>query len=225
MVPEPARLQRVRSDAFSRAQRHSRNVRRLKFALPSIAVILAVGFAAFSVMSTPPSGPIAKQTAEVAEGELVMANPKLEGFTKDGQRYSMNAGRAVQDFEQQGVVTLHGIDANMPIDKDKWARVQTESGVFDRNANTLDVTTDITVTTSDGMVANLKSAFLDINNGNLKTSDPVDIQANGSKISAGSMSILDNGKRVIFESNVRLDIDPDQMKAAQAGKGDIDASN
>ena len=206
-------------------KRHSRNVRRLKFALPSIAVILAVGFAAFSVMSTPPSGPIAKQTAEVAEGELVMANPKLEGFTKDGQRYSMNAGRAVQDFEQQGVVTLHGIDANMPIDKDKWARVQTESGVFDRNANTLDVTTDITVTTSDGMVANLKSAFLDINNGNLKTSDPVDIQANGSKISAGSMSILDNGKRVIFESNVRLNIDPDQMKAAQAGKGDIDASN
>ena len=128
----------------------------LKFALPSIGVILAVGFAAFSLMSTPPSGPIAKQTAEVAEGELVMANPKLEGFTKDGQRYSMNAGRAVQDFEQQGVVTLHGIDANMPIDKGKWARVQTESGVFDRNENTLDVTTDITVTTSDGMVANLQ---------------------------------------------------------------------
>ena len=86
----------------------------------------------------------------------MMANPKLEGFTKDGQPYSMTAGRARSGFRTTRRRDAHGIDANMPIDKDKWARVQTESGVFDRNENTLDVTTDITVTTSDGMVANLQ---------------------------------------------------------------------
>ena len=57
-----SRLQRVRSDAFSRAQRHSRTVRMLKFALPSIGVILAVGFVGIPIMSTPPSGSIAEQT-------------------------------------------------------------------------------------------------------------------------------------------------------------------
>ncbi len=154
-----------------------------------------------------------------------MANPKLEGFTKDGRPYSMLAGRAVQDFEQQGVINLEGIDAKMPVDKDNWARVQTDSGVFNRNDNTLDVTTDITVTTDDGMIAKLKSAFLDINNGNLKTSQPVNIQANGSTITAGSMAILENGRRIIFEKQVRMNIDPVGLKAFEAAKGGNDASN
>ena len=85
--------------------------------------------------------------------------------------------------------------------------------------------TDIIVTTTDGMVAKLKSAFLDIANGSLKSTTPVDIQSHGSRITADSMSVLENGKRVIFETRVRVYIDPVQMKAAQAARGDTNASN
>lgn len=216
---------RSRGDAFGRAQRHSRNVRRLKILLPVLGLLLVTGFAAMSIVSAPPAVSVQETDSDFAEGKLVMANPKLEGFTKSGQPYSMVAGRAVQDFEQQGIVRLEGIDAKMPVEKDNWARVQAESGVFDRNENTLDVKTDITVTTTDGLVAKLKSAFLDINNGNLKTAEPVDIQSNGSTITAGSMAILENGKRVIFEKRVRVHIDPDRVKAAEAARRDINASN
>jgi lipopolysaccharide export system protein LptC len=75
------------------------------------------------------------------------------------------------------------------------------------------------------MVAKLKSAFLDIANGSLKSATPVDIQSHGSRVTADSMSVLENGKRVIFESRVRVYIDPVQMKAAQAARGDTNASN
>ena len=85
--------------------------------------------------------------------------------------------------------------------------------------------TDILVTTTDGMVAKFKSAFLDIANGSLKSTTPVDIQSHGSKITAGSMTVLENGKRVIFETKVRVYIDRVQTKAAQAAKGDVNASN
>jgi lipopolysaccharide export system protein LptC len=219
------RTVRSRTDAFGRAARHSRNVRRLKFVLPVAAVLLAAGFISMSMMSAPPAVKIVEQGTDVADGKLVMANPKLEGFTKKGLPYSMIAGRALQDFEEQGIVTLEGIDAKMPLNEDNWARVQTESGVFNRIENTLEVDTAITVTTSDGLIAKLQSAFLDINNGNLKTSQPVDIQSNGSTITAGSMAILDNGNRVIFETKVRVNIDPDRVKAAEAARRDTDASN
>ena len=223
--PVAERAVQSRVDAFGRAERHSRWVRRLKIIVPIAAFAMAACLGVFSFLSAPPGIVIENQGSDVAEGKLVMANPKLEGFTKDGRPYSMLAGRAVQDFEDQGVINLESIDAKMPIDKDNWARVQTDGGVFNRTDNTLDVNTDITVTTDDGMIAKLKSAFLDINNGNLRTSMPVNIQANGATIAAGSMAVLENGRRIIFEKQVRMNIDPVSLKAAEAAKGGKDASN
>lgn len=214
-----------RAEAFGRAEKHSRRVRRLKVVLPLLAIVLAVGFAGYSFVSTP--SPVALETEGSAftEGKLVMNSPKLEGFTKDGRPYSVRATRATQDFDKQDIINLDGIDAKMPVEKENWARVEATSGVYDRTANTLNVPTDIVVTTTDGMVAKLKSAFLDIANGSLKSTTPVDIQSHGSSITAGSMAVLENGKRVIFETRVRVYIDPVQMKAAQAARRETNASN
>jgi lipopolysaccharide export system protein LptC len=154
-----------------------------------------------------------------------MDSPKLEGFTGDGRPYSVSATRATQDFDRQDIISLDGIDAKMPIEADNWARVEAQNGVYDRMANTLDVPTEIVVTTTDGLVAKLQSAFLDIANGSLKSATPVDIQSNGSRIVAGSMSVLDSGKSVIFEQRVKVNIDLGQMKAAEAAKGEANASN
>jgi lipopolysaccharide export system protein LptC len=214
-----------RAEAFDRAQRHSRRVRRLKIALPLLAVLMAVGFAGYSFVSTPAPVPIQTEGSAFEEGKLVMNSPKLEGFTKDGRPYSVNATRATQDFDRQDIINLDGIDAKMPVEADNWARVEAISGVYDRTANTLDVPTDILVTTTDGLVAKFRSAFLDINNGSLKSATPVDIQSHGSRITADSMSVLENGKRVIFETRVRVHIDPVQLKAAQAARGEANASN
>ena len=180
---------RARADAFGRAERHSRRVRRLKVVLPLLAVAMAVGFVGYSFLSTPSSVAVETEGSAFAEGKLVMASPKLEGFTKDGRPYSVTAARATQDFDKQGIINLDGIDAKMPVEKDNWARVEAKSGVYDRTANTLDVPTDILVTTTDGMIAKLKSAFLDIGKGSLKSITPVDIQSHGSRITADSMAV------------------------------------
>jgi lipopolysaccharide export system protein LptC len=214
-----------RAEAFGRAERHSRRVRRLKILLPLLAVVMSGGFVGYSLLATPASVTVQSEGSALAEGKLVMDSPKLEGFTKDGRPYSVNATRAIQDFDKQDIISLDGIDARMPVEQDNWARVEATSGVYDRAANTLDVPTDILVTTTDGMVAKLKSAFLDINKGSLKSTTAVDIQSQGSRITAGSMAVLENGRRVIFETRVRVHIDPVQLKAAQAARGDMNASN
>ncbi|MEP9386717.1 LPS export ABC transporter periplasmic protein LptC [Mesorhizobium sp. KR9-304] len=214
-----------RAEAFSQAERHSRRVHRLKIMLPLLAVVMSVGFIGYSYLSTPASVTVQTEGSAFTEGKLVMDSPKLEGFTKDGRPYSVSAARATQDFDKQDIISLDGIDAKMPVEAENWARVEATSGVYDRAANTLDVSTDILVTTTDGMVAKLKSAFLDIANGSLKSTTPIDIQSHGSRITADSMAVLENGKRVIFETHVRVYIDPVQMKAAQAARGDMNASN
>ena len=186
---------------------------------------MAATFILYSYLSTPGATPVTMEGAAFAAGKLVMASPKLEGFTKDGRAYVMTAVRAIQNFDQQGAIDLEGIDARMPVDKDNWARVEAKTGVYDRDSNTLQLNTDIVVTTTDGMTARLNSAFLDVGKGTLKSADPVAIERLGTKITADSMEMLDNGKLLIFEKRVRMNIEPQELNAGAQPSGDTNASN
>src|SRR5690606_232603 len=94
----------ARAEAFGRAQRHSRRVRRLKVVLPTIAVLLTGGFVVYSFLVAPASTRVETTAPPLAEGKLVMDSPKLEGFTKDGRPYSVNATRATQDYQEQDII-------------------------------------------------------------------------------------------------------------------------
>jgi lipopolysaccharide export system protein LptC len=215
---------RVAED-FVAAERHSRRVRALKFALPSLGVLIAVGFAAFSYLATPPSVSVDVAGSAIRDGKLVMANPKLDGFTEENLPYSMTAARAIQNLQQTGVIALEQIDAKLPVDADNFAMITAPAGTYDREKNTLDITSEMTVTTTDGMVVRFESAFLDMGKGMLTTSEPVDIRLDGSRIAADSMTVTEGGKVLVFEKRVRVQIDSNKLTTAQTEAGDADASN
>ncbi len=207
----------LRQAAFQRALRHSRRVRLLKTALPLAAVLIAAGFAAYSYIQLPGSVTFDISESAYANGKLVMANPKLDGFTKASRPYSMTAMRALQHVDQTGIVELEGIDAKLPINETNFAMIGADRGVYDRDKNTLDIPTAITVRTTDGMEVKLHSAYVDIEQGSLKTDKPVDIRMEGAKLAAESMSVLENGKVLIFERRVKMELRPDRLKSRQSG--------
>lgn len=210
----------ARMVAFRKAQHHSRRVRFLKFVLPVLALTLAGGFASYSWMLTPGDVSFDVTKTSFADGKLVMANPKLEGFTKDELPYSMSAIRAVQNLKTSGVFELDTIKAKLPIDADSWATLDAPRGIYDRDKNTINFNGDVTITTTDGMTARFSKAFFDIGKGDLKTSDPVDINANGTQIAADSMTVLENGKVLIFEKRVRMEIAPGRLQTSQKTTGE-----
>ncbi|RVC71984.1 LPS export ABC transporter periplasmic protein LptC, partial [Mesorhizobium sp. M2A.F.Ca.ET.046.02.1.1] len=65
---------------------------------------------------------------------------------------------------------------------------------------------------------------LDMGKGSMKTSNPVDVSRGGSRITADSMSVEDNGRLVVFENRVRVNIDPTALKAAGVNSGEQNAS-
>ncbi len=203
-----------RSAIFRRAERHSRLVRTLKIALPALGFAMAALFVYQSYRAAPPAVEITAEDSAVAEGKLVMANPKLEGFTPDNQPYSMSALRAVQDITNESVIELQEIAAKLPLNEEISADIKTSRGVFDRIANTLDIQTDIDIATSDGTVAKLRSALLDIGAGSMRTDRPVEIQAKGASITSDGMSVEQNGKLVVFENRVRVHIVPPKSDTA-----------
>jgi lipopolysaccharide export system protein LptC len=205
--------------AFRRARRQSLAVRALKVLLPGLAILIAVVFAAYSYLLTPGEVSIDILGSSYSDGKLTMANPKLDGFTKENRPYSMRAARAIQDVTNTSVFQLDDIQAKLPLSDGNWADVVTAKGIYDKDKNTLDIPTAMTVTTTDGMVARLNSAFVDIANGDLKTSDPVDITLQGSHITADSMTVGNRGKVLVFDEKVRLTMMPDRKKQAEPADG------
>lgn len=208
-----------RKEAFANALKHSRRVRALKVIVPTAALLMAGAFVAASYALTPAKVNVATEDTAYANGKLVMANPKLEGVTKDNRPYSMNAMRAIQDLKSQDVIELEDISAKLPVNLADWVSIAAKTGTYDRLANTLKVTSPLTVKTTEGMKAQFVSAFVDISKGNLETSDPVDIELNGTRVQADSMKVFDRGKVLVFENRVRMHINADQLQKIRSGNG------
>lgn len=215
---------RSREADFQRAQAHSSKVRVLKWVLPVLGGGIALVFGAHTFLSRVPELSYDIASVAYADGKLVMANPQLKGLTEDDRPYSMTAARAIQDPAKQNVVELEGIDAMLPIDAEHSAAIKAERGVYDSSANTLVVTTPMTVNSTNGMIAKLNSAHLNIDARTLRTEEPVEIIQNGNKITADTLSIVESGKVFIFEKRVRLNITP-QPRQQDARLGDENAGN
>jgi lipopolysaccharide export system protein LptC len=209
--------------AFRRARRHSSTVRTLKVLLPAAAILIAAGFTIYSYLLTPGQVSIDILGSSYSDGKLTMANPKLDGFTRGNRPYSMRAARAVQDVSNTGVIQLEDITAKLPVSDGNWANVRAAKGIYNKDKDTLDIPSAMTVTTTDGLTAKLDSAFINIASGDLKTSDPVDITLQGSHITADSMTVQDRGKVLVFDQKVRMTMMPEKKKSAGSNDGAADA--
>ncbi|HVW54114.1 MAG TPA: LPS export ABC transporter periplasmic protein LptC [Rhizobiaceae bacterium] len=205
------------ADAFRRARRHSAVVRTLKFLLPAAAVLIALSFFAYSYVFTPAQISIDLLNTGFKDGKLIMADPKLEGFTRDNRPYRMHAAKAIQSVSNTNLIELQKINARLPISDGNWADVSADKGFYDKDKNTLDIKSDMIVTTSNGITAKLKSAFVEMKNGTMTTPDPVDITVNTSHITADSMSIENRGQVLVFNRDVKLIMMPQGKKAAGGG--------
>lgn len=192
---------------FQAAQKHSTRVRILKTALPVAALLIAGIFSWFTFLATPAST-MKVQLDPSESGKLVMTSPQLNGYTKDNRLYSMTASRAVQDVNKAGVIALEGIDAHVPLSDTDSAVIDAQSGVYDSINGRLQLDSDFTVKTTNGLEARLKSAEVNIATGQIITEQPVDIRTGNAHILADRMHVTENGKVLLFEDRVKLVIDP-----------------
>ncbi|MGB8818145.1 MAG: LPS export ABC transporter periplasmic protein LptC [Rhizobiaceae bacterium] len=202
---------------FAAANRHSNRVRVLKVAIPAVALAGAALLAAATIFRPEIAAGVSTEGVSLSDGRIVMANPKLDGMTGDKRPYSMRAERAYQEVKKDGLIELETITAEMPFGAETTAQLVAGGGFFDNANNLLDLAKGVRLVTSDGMVANLRSARIDIGKNGLSTIEPVDITTKGSHITADTFSISDGGKLMIFEKRVRLTVDPKKLNNTRVG--------
>lgn len=209
---ETTRAPNQMSSAYRLAVAHSGRVRRLKILLPVAAVLVSMVFIGVSAMRAWLPENLKIESARVENGKVVMEKPAISGRNSDGINYSMRAERALQDIKNTAIIALEKIAAAVPVNDKIVARVEAESGVFDRATDKLDLDKPFVVRLNTGLEAQFQSAKLDIQGGTLTTNEPIKITSGETSIVAQSLKMTDKGRVITFAGAVKLNARPSAIR-------------
>ncbi|WP_185984017.1 LPS export ABC transporter periplasmic protein LptC [Aureimonas mangrovi] len=193
---------------FARARRHSRFVRLMKIGLPVVALLIVVSVMAALWLARSLPGNFSLAATSIEDGRLVMQDPRMSGSDSNDRPYAVIAQRAVQSLTG-GNIDLEGIRAELALDERTNAVISAANGIYNPDLETLRLSDDIAVDTSDGVAVRLSSADIDLAAGSLVGSGPVIITAPNQRLESGSLAIEDGGARFTFADRVKLTLLPE----------------
>lgn len=204
----------VRLDkARKSARRHSIFVRLLRFTLPVVGTLIALGVVGMVVFQNLLSGLSIGDISLTTEG-LVMSNPHLSG--NDGDRsYSVQADRAIQRITNPQVIDLENITAQITIAPGETLSITSRNGTFDTQMETLKLTNGITASHSKGYTAEFEYLDINMKTGTMLTNDAVDVTSNGGYIDAGSMEFDQRNNVLNFRQGVKMKLLPWALENGQ----------
>ena len=217
-VQSPAYLTELEA-RFALAARHSRLVRMLRVAVPSVVVLAMTGIVAVSIFNPfrmlMPKLPVDIGNLVVSGTKITMESPHLAGYTPDRRPYELWAKTATQDVTDPDHVELRTLRAKLLMEDQTITKLDAREGLYNSKDQLLDLHKDIFVQTSSGYEARLSQAFVDLGKGTVTSDEHVDVKLTNGTLTADRMRITGGGEVVRFEGNVVMDLDNlDMSKSA-----------
>jgi lipopolysaccharide export system protein LptC len=203
---------------FAIAARHSRVVRVLRIAVPTVVVLALAGVVAISIFN--PFRALMKQlpldmdNLVVSGSRITMESPHLSGFSPDQRPYELWAKTATQDLNHPDHVELKVLRAKILQEDRSTVTMEARTGLFDTKAQLLDLRKDIFLQSSSGYEARLSQALLDIGKGTVTSEEPVDVKLLNGTLTADKLRITEKGALVRFEGHVVMNLIMDEPDAA-----------
>lgn len=207
--------------AFEAAIHHSQIVRWLRRSIPVLSCLVL----AFLITKTlwgvlMPGIPAVSGTISIAGRKIVMENPKLSGFKRDGSTYELTAARAVQDLKAPNIVEMERIIARVQTGQAGWTNITGAEGTYDSKAERIDLRGGVKIKTDNGTEADLVDAKVEFKAGHVVSEKPVQVRIPQGNIKADGLQVLDNGRKLVFEGNVQsLFSNPDAGKPSPSPAG------
>lgn len=201
---------------FLTAQRHSRNVRRLRIAIPAmmgaavVAMTLASWLDPLRILARLPTD---SGRLVISGTKITMESPKLSGFTKDSRPYELNARSAAQDITNPDVVELTDIRAKLQTTDKSPINVTAVDGRYHRKSGILNLSRDVVLTTPAYQV-NLSEATVDTASNHVVSNQPVQVKMLQGVLHSNRLEVTNGGEVVLFEGNVKLTLDDLPAKKA-----------
>lgn len=201
-----------------RVARYSRWVRWMKVLLPLGAVALIAAMFLIPRGRTD-EGLTAAQIAALGAG-LKLDNPRFTGATDDGEPYEVAAEWALPDGAVPDLIELHRPMGMIETIDHGEVTARADSGLFRREAETLELTGRVVIVTADGYRFETEAAEFDLGAGAMSAPGEVALSGPLGSIDAGSLRAADLGgadgsagaARIWFENRVRVLIIPESER-------------
>jgi lipopolysaccharide export system protein LptC len=189
--------------------RYSRFVGLMKILLPLGALGLVAAVIAWPGMDMRPGSlPLSFTDIKADDKGLTMKSPRYVGADRDGQPYTVTADNATQDKLDPERVDLVNPEADMTLKSGRWVNLKADQGLYRPKAQKLDLNGKVEVHTDDGWEAHGTQVVVDLEEGSARSAQPVTGQGPSGTLSADRFSVLERGRRLVFEGNVRMTITP-----------------
>ncbi|MGE0231603.1 MAG: LPS export ABC transporter periplasmic protein LptC [Flavobacteriaceae bacterium] len=205
--------------ALDDARRHTRRVMLLRRALPAAALVISILILLSGLDLTGGLPSVDIGEVKMDGSTVTMTNPELSGYGKNNEAYRVTATRAEQDIKSPNLVRLHTVDGTLNERGGRETTLSAASGLYNAQKRTLVLEKDVVVSSSNGYVAHLERADVDMGAGRVTSDKPVMIEGLDGTIRSDAVEIEDKGARILFTGRVVVDVLLDSEAARDAGNG------
>ncbi|WP_425406820.1 LPS export ABC transporter periplasmic protein LptC [Hwanghaeella sp.] len=190
---------------------YGRMVQFLKVVLPTVALMLIALLIAWPRLSEQTALP-GLQLFDIdgnSGDSMQLSNARYQGVDDKNQPYTVTADKVRQENLDSNFVNLEGPKADIMMTDQSWAAVTALTGVFNREAQILDLAGNVNFFHDLGYEIRTESAQLDIVEGHAVGDVHVEGQGPFGQFVAEGFEVFDRGARVLLTGKSRLLIYPD----------------
>jgi lipopolysaccharide export system protein LptC len=198
---------------ISGARRHSRRVRALRVAVPSVLVLTLIGLVLANYLN--PARwlrvPTEFGTLVISGSKITMEAPRLAGFTKDQREYAVMASSASQDTKNPTIVEMKEINGRIDMEDKSRVTLSAVEGVYDTKADLLKLNEEILIVSTAGYQGRLTEAQVEVKKGRIVSEKPVQLKMPQGTLDANRMEVTETGAVIRFEGGVVLVLTPEAV--------------
>ena len=207
LISEQKRLERQREREVTRrlmsANRHSRFVSLMRYALPVAAVVLAV-----VLLSWPGASRVDSQALpQTSMSQREMINPHYRGVNRRGEPLEIQAARAVQSGDLESVVDLEAVRGRLVRSGGSFVDISADRGHYDQKENHLVLEGSVHIVDDAGYDLVTARAEVDLSTPAQAWGDqPVSGVGPQGRLSGNGFRITDEGKTVVVTGRAQIEL-------------------
>ena len=200
-----------RTKEFRRAARRTVLVRLLRIMFP-VGILTLLGL--YGVLIAQNAGFVRPDALpeialrRILPEDLLMKNPRYEGFGKDGMSYTFTATTANPDLPNPSVVTLNEISGEISQSDKTRTDVTAVRGVFNNTESVLDLYEAIDIVSESGLNAKLTRATIQTKEDLLTSPEPVSVAFPSGSVRAKQMTLRQKAREATFTDDVKVELTP-----------------
>jgi lipopolysaccharide export system protein LptC len=154
----------------------------------------------------------------VSGTKLIMAAPRMAGYTTAGRAYEITAEAAAQDMTKLDVLEISGIRGKMELKDKSLINVVADAGAYDSKTEMLRLDRHITVASSSGFDIELTEASVNTREGKIISKKPVEVHLAKGTLNSNGLEMINSGELIRFIGNVKKKINPTNFEPVATRK-------